>query len=680
MAGAGGNDPTCWLAPTSPSFRTRPRRVYIELVHLESNADHVLPFQDYLYTGALRPFMPSSAVLDADASRPRSGILTPSSDGSLNRQALCSPNGRNDRRADAAEMDPLLKPSIAVKPHPSNLHTQPRLLLPLMLLPREYLPLSSLDFSSPDAELPQTRFVESHVKILHLEHRLGSSPSILVARNESKRTVYALESQPNGLYIMCKLGSWVDLGELARRATAICHQRLTPAKQDRPETEFGAPLTTPHLYREQKKKRAAIEAIQSLVRKKPKPQVVQQEHGINDKGDQGDVHIRQSPPEIKSDDEKAHGFLNVQDAPETCQSVAYLPAASPPQTADAIFDNIRTQYFEALYRSIGSLAYFAKGPLSRARSAFHLDLESTLNMADLIDFLKGLILTTVQIDKKYRETIPDMITKMKTLIETSDEGAKKKRKPRKMKPGKDSLYPLEDENIRRWWNAIKPETNQEEASTSTAHLKSHVSMLRTRETQLQMILILEILALEPLKAMEEPAGSNLPTLPGADSQKEQNMAPLPKKRSKHNLPVLLDVHADRLTIWQSTADDEHVLLSDSQAAHNSAAGQIQQKPSSEPLKDFCVDVIVPFFSARLPERCDAINRKLGGPIIASPVKSKALKRFSSKKELKPGAATKRPAPPATSAQRFQRPRQHNRTVKICHVNICVKNKARGDED
>ncbi|OAA37227.1 DNA replication regulator Sld3 [Metarhizium rileyi] len=551
-------------------------------------------------------------------------------------------------------MDPLLKPSITVKPHPPNLHTQPRVLLPLMLLPREHLPLSSLDFSAPDNELPQTRFVESHIKILDLESRLGASPSVVIARNESKRTIYALERQKSGLYVMCKLGSWIDLGELVSRATALCPERLAPARRDGQSRDssvsLGALLTTPNLHKEQKKKRAAIEAIQSLVRKKSKPQAVLQGGGSNRSDDDVDVqtHMSRLPsPEIKTDQHDGFKNLtNVQNVPVTYPSVEDALPASSQHTADIIFDNIRTQYFEALYRSMGSLAYFAKGPLSRARSAFHLDLESNLDMADLIDFLKSLILTTVQIDKKYRETIPGVISRMKTFIETSDEGGKKKRKPRKIRLGKDSLYPLEDESIRTWWNANKPETTEEATPVSTTHIKSHISMLRTRETQLQMILILEILALEPLKAAEEAADSNLPTLPtlpGAESQQDQVMAPPCKKRNKHNLPVLLDVHADRLTIWQSTAFDEHLLLADSQSTQN-AEGQIQQKASSEPLKDFCVDVIVPFFSARLPEPCDAISRKLGGPVIVSPIKSNAPRRSSSKKEQRPGAATKRPAP------------------------------------
>lgn len=215
-------------------------------------------------------------------------------------------------------------------------------------------------------------------------------------------------------------------------------------------------------------------------------------------------------------------------------------------------------------------------------------------MVDLTDFLRSLILTTVQIDKKYRETIPGVISNMKALIDSSDEGSKKKRKPRKMKLGKDSLYPLEDDSIRKWWNTNKPEISGDAATISAAQIKSHVSVLRTRETQLQMILILEILALEPLKSVDDSGDSNLPTLPGAESQQpEQNMAPPAKKRNKHNLPVLVDVHADRLTIWQSTASDEQLLLGDSQVTQSAIDGQMQQKASSEPLKDFCVDVIVP---------------------------------------------------------------------------------------
>src|SRR5688500_169674 len=47
--------------------------------------------------------------------------------------------------------------------------------------------------------------------------------------------------------------------------------------------------------------------------------------------------------------------------------------------------------------------------------------------------------------------------------------------------------------------------------------------------------------------------------------------------------------------------------------------------------------------ARLPQLCDSLNRKLGGPLTMSQSKPRSLKRHSSKQELKPGAVAKRTA-------------------------------------
>ncbi|KAG6215186.1 hypothetical protein E4U34_005754 [Claviceps purpurea] len=626
-----------------------------------------------------------AAALDASASRPRPGILTPSSDGSLNRRrGNISPDERNAKPtlAAAAALEHLLEASITVKPHPPDIQAQPRSLSPLMLLPREHLPLSSLDFSSLPNGFPRTRFVQSHVKILDLESRLGCHPAVVIARNDSQGISFALERQEDGLYVMCKLGSWVDLRKLSRFATALCRSRLAPLVtlcdqgQQQGKGVEGPVTTTPHLHGEQKKKRAAIEAIQNLVRKKSKSNTTVNVNVNNSRGSDGSVLDSQSEtlqlptPETRSDEMDACGrFLPATDAVTATNNQKNEVPPSSQESAESIFNNIRAQYFDALYKSMGSLAYFAKGPLSRARSTFHLDLESNLDMQDLIDFLKGLILTTVQIDKKYRETIPEVISKMKPFEDSSDDGSRKRRKPRKMKLSKNALYPLEDESIRKWWSANKPEPTGDSMAISPSQVKSHVSVLRTRETQLQMILILEILALEPLGNACEAAGSSLPTLPGAEPQAvlETSITPPVKKRNKHNLPVLVDVHADRLTIWQSTASDEQLLLGDTQPSQVSADGCSQQKASSEPLRDFCVDIIVPFFSARLPELCDGINRKLGGPVIVTPIQSKSTRRSSGKREQqRPGAAaTKRPFPPSdrrTLQRALSTEQMHRRSV------------------
>ncbi|KAL6868486.1 DNA replication regulator SLD3 domain-containing protein [Trichoderma novae-zelandiae] len=605
--------------------------------------------------------MSSSALLvSEDASRARSGILTPTSEGSLNlkpsrRHGASSPRGDARKSGVAVTMEQLLKPSIAVKPHPPNLHVPPRVLHPLMLLPREHLPLAYIDFAASHGDFPQSRFYESYIHILDLESRLGPAPIVLIARNELRGTVYALERQSNGLYVLCKLAPWADLESLAQKATAVRYERLFPVKTERMEHPNGEAFTTPQLHVEQKKKRAAIEAIQSQMRKRVRSQSVSTV-GIMTK---------------EEDTQEPESLLSQLPSPDMSSEQVPLPGSEDninpgtmTNSAEGVFEGIRTQYFDALYKSMGSLAYFAKGPLSRARSTFHLDLESNLDMADLIDFLKSLVLTTVQIDKKYRESIPEIITKLKDRIDSSDEGRKRKRKPKKMKLGKSGLYPLEDEDVMRWWAANKPESN-DEGPITPSQVKSHVSILRTRETKLQMILIMEILALEPLKAAGESGEANLPALPGAaDSGDllENILHPAPKKRNKHNLPVLLDVHADRLTIWQSTASDEQLLLEDAPSSQTPLDGSLDNKASSEPLRDFCVDVIIPFFSARLPELCDSISRKLGGPIIIAPVKAKSMKRPPGLRDLKPGTVAGRPQPPnpRKTLQRALSTEQQNR--------------------
>ncbi|KAM3514431.1 hypothetical protein MY11210_001875 [Beauveria gryllotalpidicola] len=707
----------------------------------------------------------SAAPDDRGASRPRSGILTPSSDGSLNHaghkaavsavSAVSSPAAQCRRRSDPA-MERLLRPSIAVKPHPHALHVQPKTLSPLFVLRRQDLPLGCIDFCSTTAESAYTRLVESRVKILDLETRMGAARSVLVARHDATRAVYAVERHADGLYAMCRLGAWISVERLARdAATAVCAERVFPVKAETlsspPSLAAAAAAvttttttTTPRMDSPQRKKRAAIEAIQSLVRKKPKAEAGSSSDGVTapevprrlsdqmlrPKPEMVVAHVKQSVeespmPEImirhvkKGEEEvpmpeimlphiktgrdetmpeimiphvkpsleetqvvessriKAHSPVRETRGESSARgAVSALPSSQihiraidddTQDVATNIFENIRAHYFEALYKSMGSLAYFAKGPLSRARSAFHLDLEATLDMADLIEFLKSLVLTTVQVDKKYRETAPEIISQLSALVDSSDEARFKKRKPKKMKLGKNGLYPDEDNRIRKWWNANKPELDEEQPTYTAMQIKSHLSLLRTRETQLQMILILEILALEPLKAADDAADSSLPLLPGTSaSQAHRSPAAAPaKKRNKHNLPVLIDVHADRLTIWQSTATDEQQLAEESQVNRHSLNGSQVQKSSSEPLKDFCTDVIVPFFSARIPELCDAISRKLGGPVIVPASGSKSQKRSATKREQKPGSATKRPAaprPPRTLQRALSTDQQSRRSV------------------
>ena len=410
--------------------------------------------------------------------------------------------------------------------------------------------------------------------------------------------LYAIEREGDGLYILCKLGSWVNVDILAQSATVVSSQRMKSCKPPQLEAAATGPLITPQMYKETKRRKLAIEEIQSsLIRKRSGTTTAEPES------------LPQLPTPISGSPESKKFESQPLSEPAQVPMVSSkpdLPIAPPQpvedillqQTAEGIFQNIRMQYFEALYHSKGSLAYFAKGPLSRARAAFHLDCDLNLEMNDLIEFLRSLVMTTVLIDKKYRETLPEVISKMKTVVEDSDQGRAKskprKKRTKKPKLGKNGLYPAEEEHIERWWVAHKPTTVQDEDTMASApEAKHHISVLRRRETQLQMIIILEILALEPLNRPVEPTEDS--QLPGLETQ-EPSGGTKPegskKKNKTANLPLLLDMHADRLCIWQSTTLDEVKALTESQPAAGDQESQAESN-NSDPLRDFCVDIIVP---------------------------------------------------------------------------------------
>ena len=278
-------------------------------------------------------------------------------------------------------MEELLKPPITVKVgpkrhtrlgeltvadnakcHPPSLLAKPCALLPIMLLPREQIPLSFLDLSGPHEGLPAARNYESLIRILELEGRLGSN--VLLALAHSNNNIYAIEREHSGLYTICKLGPWVDVYALAQSAAVVCRARMRrfeTGASGAPASE--PPLTTPHMHKENKRKRLAIEELQSLVRKKPRSQSVA---GVSDLERENGSSQLPTPVETTSQPQ----WLEAAACPEQSsgprlQSRPPIPppaatsASLPPQgdtvpeppTGDEILQNLRNQYLEALYHS-----------------------------------------------------------------------------------------------------------------------------------------------------------------------------------------------------------------------------------------------------------------------------------------------------------------------------------------
>lgn len=239
------------------------------------------------------------------------------------------------------------------------------------------------------------------------------------------------------------------------------------------------------------------------------------------------------------------------------------------------------------------MAYFAKGPLSRARASLGSNTASPLGLTELASHLRSSILSTATMDKKYKEAVPTVVQSLPTEVVSEDDTStviaevqKKIRKTKKQKISKDGLYPSEELNIARWWlcrdSSVEVEGNAEDST------KASLLELRARETQMQIILLLETLALESSHSITNDENTMKDVNPQAEDDSQTKKR---KPKKPQDLSVLLDILVDRLCIWQSMRVDD-----DKPTGKHETQSQIQIKNidrSVDTLKTFCVDVVLP---------------------------------------------------------------------------------------
>lgn len=274
-------------------------------------------------------------------------------------------------------------------------------------------------------------------------------------------------------------------------------------------------------------------------------------------------------------------------------------------------------------------------------------MEQQQGSAELIEFYREAILPAKKMDVKYRETLPSTVRD--AALAVSDDGAKpQKRKSKKKKMGKNGLYPEEEGFIHRWWkDRILDEPTAQDASRD-AESKRQVSDLRLRETQLQILLVLEVMVLEMAIAA---VGKN-----GADKEKEvDGEADAPKKtkpKKPTDLNVLLELHLDRMCIWHAVSMEETSAAGTAKASSFTSDHLSGKKVESDAVRDFCTEVIIPFYAARLPDKCKLITRKFG---VSSGISPAAKKTQSSRSHrVEPGAEIKRQQPAQKPRRTLQR--------------------------
>jgi DNA replication regulator SLD3 len=423
-------------------------------------------------------------------------------------------------------------------------------------------------------------------------------PHVLIVEEGDDKRLSAIERTSKRTYALCKLKEGVEL--------------KSPLYQ------------TPFVERRHDETQSKRRALQSIEGSQPWWSRAAVPLPAQDGARTADV-LKPSPgPEdtiLQNDVQPAEAVANAERTPEIAANADPFINPEIPTGASDVLRELAKQYLETLYLSRTSLAYFAKGPLSRARAAFSSVDNPDLSVNELVSFTREAILTSSVMDTKYRDSISGFIGELAPGLNTPEQTTKAKKKRKwKAKRDKTGFFVDEKEYVMKWWQLQDDATAPSTTETADAGVTRRVPRIRSRETYLQIMLILETLALEAQPSVDDTAQPILSEDAQAqnaqnDDSKTSEKVKKPRAKKAQDLPALLDVSLDRLCIW-------HSLESYSPAKRSDEAGA--DKPDE--LKSFCIEVIVPFYQSRIPKYANVVNKKLGGPNPPTPVKRKTTSR------------------------------------------------------
>jgi DNA replication regulator SLD3 len=483
---------------------------------------------------------------------------------------------------------------------------------PICVLQRAHLPLAFLDVKGSGS-----RLFAAHVQILESFHENGVEGSILVAEQKEEARLYVVERAAKRVYVLCRLGEWITRDTLSRLShtpkepTRQVKRKLTDSASSSPWWAQAAVNVPEGLPQDSRPTSATLRLAVQPQASMPIPKLLPNGTEL-----QSGQYVQHAAPESQGPDSQA----------------------ADTGSQDPIEDLAR-QYLDALYLSRTSLAYFAKGPLSRARSTLTGGIDVSPQSGDLVEFLRNSILPVNVMDKKYKESLAALIKDLSLASSSKDDKSAKSRRKKKFKPKRDKsgLFTNEQDYLEGWWHGEEITGSMTSPESIDAALRRRMPNLRMRETYLQIIIILETLYLETACKPSSLA----PESQDAETQNAESQAApeTTKRKGKKALDLrsLLETLLDRLCIWQDLEADTPAKSLTERDAKNS-------EPSNE-LRDFCVEIVVPFFMSRLPKEAALVNKKLGGPSPPSPEKRKSTSSRS------------RPGEPATRSRPEKQPRK-----------------------
>lgn len=501
-----------------------------------------------------------------------------------------------------------------IKPYPDSPYAKPATFKPIRIISRSQLPLSLLD-SAYNEQFPPNGLFTARIDELEqdeIDREQGAgAPRVLVAQHDTKRGLYAIERVQARVYSICKFAPWLKEKDVAELWNPVNNSVYPAPSALTSDQDDGGPWWQHAVVEAQLVERPTKRARMSMVRR-----IAETVHAKSEP-QQESFHI--ATPLVQ---------LEGAAAPEPVQE-------HPVQTPTPLeqLDLLVQQYLEAVYTSKTSLAYFAKGPITRVRNAFTLPDEGAPPTHELVTFLRSMLLSPKASEKKYYEKLPTVIKAIPVGMVSDEEAttkpSKAKMSKKKTKLSRDGVYPSEDAFIKKWWRSEMPNADNAVQETIETRIRRRIGDLRVRETLAQSILMLEIIALESLATYKGPTEKG-PSV--GESQPQDDPQDQPKKRKKKldDIALQLDLLLDKLSIWHAT-EEVGILDFDTKAAKQQDSTDGDGKNGNDRLHGFCVEVIVPFYMSRLPEHALAINKKLGGPAIASSKRKAMRPPLTSKK-------------------------------------------------
>ncbi|CAK3994969.1 Hypothetical predicted protein [Lecanosticta acicola] len=497
------------------------------------------------------------------------------------------------RKRDEEIICSIDKRPLILRPDSSDPFAKPRTLTPLCLLSRSQLPLSYLDPGQDGS-----RLLSSHVQILEACDEYQSDANVLIVKDVKEQRLYAIERVQRLQYALCRLDTWVKTEEVLLRSELSLQADSAPSKR---------------------------QAVQSDQEGKPwwAKAAVDPEYGFPPSLKPSSLRLSMRPCTVTTATQAKRQLpTQIEDSGPPVDETTVDERVTLKPTPDTLED-LAKQYLDALYLSRTSVAYFVKGPLARVRAAF------AAQPAELVAFLRGAVLSATTTDKKYRASIADLVNDLPVL--DTPETKPKKQKKRKWKPARDKsgFFVSEKDYVEQWWRkGDDTQTISHLSETMDAVVRRRSQRLRSRETFLQVILILEVLALEASGSptpVPQATESQAPEDPGVTAEKK------PRKKKEVDMTAVLETLLDRLCIWYS-------IDGGSPAKTGSDRNENGEDGASDDLKSFASEVVIPFWASRIPEVANSTSKKLGGPSAPAP------KRRSMATSRKPGEPAVRQAP------------------------------------